>query len=36
MECAFFIRPLIGVRTKEVTLRLNAMCEFAVFFLSGL
>jgi hypothetical protein len=34
VEYAFFIRPLIGVRTEEVTLCLNDMCELIVFFVS--
>jgi hypothetical protein len=34
VESAFLISSLIGVRTEEVTLRLNDMCELIVFFLS--
>jgi len=34
VECAFFIRPLIGVCTKEITLCLNDLCELIVFFVS--
>jgi len=34
VESAFFIRPLIGACTEEITLCLNDMCELIVFFVS--